>query len=383
MKRLMGFIMVLTLAAGLLAGLPQDSKDKQKGKDKQVPPPPPAKIYIPASVKTVMEGGLATREARQDIPFTVFKNFFFPASQNLHAVFLFKVKNIDLGFAPVAPPAPANPPAEAPKTAESKAQDQTPPPSPAGQTPPPPPADVLQAKVNIFLQFRLMENGAPGTVIREVYIPVLLEEKTATFNPDLEQWYSTGYPLAPGKYILSMAITSLDLMKIGVAYYEFAIFDRAETGNALEMSSLVLIDNNKLEMMEAPETTVTVHKGCFTYSKVRIVPKLENSIVAGENLQLFFFVFGASANDQQKNDLEFTYGVDQDGKPAIRWAPQTSDVSIVCQDLPMKQTVLVKDGKEERREQRNLPVGKYVLNIKMKDKITGNLGEKNVEFEVK
>jgi hypothetical protein len=383
MKKLLGFIMVLTLAVGLLAGLPQDSKDKQKGKGKQpVPPPPPPKVYIPQPVKAVMEEGLITREARQDIPFTIFRNYFFPAAQNLHAVFLFKVKNVDLGFAPFTPPAPPIPPADVPKAQETKTADQAAPPPPADQAVPPQSA-LLQAKLNVFLQFHLMENGAPGTLVREVYVPVALQEDPATYNPDQEQWYSTGYPLAPGKYILSMALTSIDLKKIGVAYYEFTVFDRAENEKELEMSPVVLVADNKFEIMDAPETVVTVHKGCFTYSKVRIVPKLENTIVPGENLQLFYFVFGTASNDQQKSDLEFTYSVDQDGKPAIRWSPQNSDVAIVFQDLPMKQTVLVKNGKEERREQRDLPAGKYVLNIQVKDKVTGNLGEKNIEFEVK
>lgn len=372
MKRLMVLVTILILAVGLMAA-PQDKKSKNKGKDDQVPPPPPVKVYIPAPVKAVMEAGLTTRETRQDIPIAIFRSYAFPAADSVHSIFLFKAKNSDLGFAPVAPQAPAVAPQPVPPAGPRVQEAQTPPTAQEA-------APKLQAKLNVFLQFRAMENGAPGAIVKEVYIPLLLEEDAATYNPDQENWYSTGYPLLPGNYILSIAVTSLDLARIGTAYHEFT---NPSNAGALEIPPVVLIDNNKMEILDTPETVVAVHKGFFTYSKVRVVPKTELSIVPGEKLYLFYFIFGTGENAEKKNDLEIAYEVTQDGKPAIRWAPQTADAAIVCQELPMKQTVLIKNGKEEKREQRDLPAGTYVLNIKVTDKIKGTSTDKSIEFLVK
>ncbi len=303
---------------------------------------------------------MAARQGRRDIPFTIFKNFVFPAAQNLHTVFLFKAKNSDLGY---VPPPPRLPPRLPTGRSAQAGQAQA------------PVAAPLQAKVMVFLQFLQMENGAPTKTVREIYIPALLQADSATYNPDAEEWYSTGYPLPAGNYLLAMALASPDLKKVGVGYFEFSLPDAAAMQNTLETTPLFFV--KKIDQMQAPETRTAVHKGCFMYSVLQIVPNVESVIAPGESIEILYYIFGAKPNDQQKNDIEVTYEVKQADKAAIKWAVQTYDFALVSQPLPLKQTVLIKNDQGEKQETRDLPAGKYTLVIRIKDKIGGSTSRKD------
>lgn len=349
-------VIVAVLAFGLLSSFSQAAQEKNqdKNKDKQAVKQE-ERIFIPPQVKTIMQEGLAARQGRQDIPFTIFKNLVFPAAQNLHSVFLFKAKNSDLGYvtAPAAPAAEGQPPAAPP----------------------------MQAKVLVFLQFLQMENGVPSKTIREVYVPVLLQADSATYNPEAEEWYSTGYPLPAGNYLLAMALTSPDLKKVGVGYFEFSLPDAVSLQGKLETTPIFFV--KKIDQMQAPETRIAVHKGCFMYSVLQIVPNIDSIVAPGESIEILYYIFGAKPNDQQKNDIDVDYEVTQADKAAIKWTAQTYDFALISQPLPLKQTVLIKDAQGEKQETRDLPPGKYTLVIKIKDKVGGTAVEKTLDFEVK
>jgi len=365
-KRTVIAAIVTILIFGLFANFSQGAQDKNKDKDKQAVKQE-EKVYIPPQVKTIMQEGMAARQGRQDIPFTIFKNFVFPAAQNLHAVFLFKAKNSDLGYvsAPAAPAAQA--PAEGEQAQAGEAQA--------------PAAAPLQAKVMVFLQFLQMENGAPTKTVREIYVPALLQADSATYDPEAEEWYSTGYPLPAGDYLLAMALASPDLKKVGVGYFEFSLPNAASLQGALETTPIFFV--KKMDQMQAPETRTAVHKGCFMYSVLQIVPNVESIVAPGESIEILYYIFGAKPNDQQKNDIEAAYEVKQGDKAAIKWAVQTYDFALVSQPLPLKQTVLIKNDQGEKQETRDLQAGKYTLVIRIKDKIGGSTIEKILDFEVK
>ena len=363
-KRTVVAAIVTVLAFGLFTNFSQAAQDKNK--DKQAVKQE-VRVYIPPQVKTIMQEGMAARQGRQDIPFTIFKNFVFPAAQNLHAVFLFKAKNSDLGYVS----APAAPAAQAPAQGD-QAQ--------AGQAQAPA-AAPLQAKVMVFLQFLQMENGAPTKTVREIYVPALLQADNATYDPEAEEWYSTGYPLPAGNYLLAMALASPDLKKVGVGYFEFSLPNAASLQGTLETTPIFFV--KKIDQMQAPETMTAVHKGCFMYSVLQIVPNVESVVAPGESIEILYYIFGAKPNDQQKNDIEVAYEVKQADKAAIKWAVQTYDFALVSQPLPLKQTLLIKNDQGEKQETRDLPAGKYTLIIRIKDKIGGSTIEKTLDFEVK
>lgn len=350
-------VFTMNLLAGLALATPGPQSKKQPAKQQE-------KVYIPKEVKAIMQEGLATREGRQDIPFNIFKHLMFPAQENVFAIFFFKAKNKDLGFAP---------PTQAVVTLGEEAE-------------PAPEAGVLVANLYAFLQFLQTDKGGNARVYREVYIPWTVEEDAAAFDPDKEEWYSFGYPLPHGKYTLAMALTSTDLMTVGVGYQDFHLPGPADYKDRLETTPLFFVKS--MEQIVEPEMRTLIHKGLFTYSVLNIVPNLEAAVAPGQTVDLFYFIFGAASKQEAgqppKSNIEAHYEIlDHEGKLAIRWEEQNYDFFLVNQQLPLRQTVLIKDDEGERTEQRDLPAGTYTMIVTLKDRTSGAETKKELPFEVK
>lgn len=364
-KKLIVSILLGAMLVILLAPLPNAAA--QRPKPKQKPPKEGEKIFIPKEVKSVLEDGLLTREGRKDIPVNIIYSLFLPARENFHTVFFLKMKNADLGYIPIGTPAAQKSeaePASGPSNQEAVAQQ---------------PAQ-LQASFNVFLQFNRFEETELKP-FKEVYVPASLQVESAGYDPEKEEIYTVGYPLPAGHYLLGLAVTSLDLQKIGTAYHEFSIPDPASFTKQLGTTPIFFLKDYK--QMEAPETMVKLHKGSFTYSILDIIPNLDKVFTAGVNLDIFFYIFGAQPSDQQKFDIEINYEVKKGEEYAIRWTPQKYESPLISQPLPLKQTVQIKSGEEVRTEQRDLAPGLYTLVINISDKVSGKSLTTSVDFEVR
>lgn len=343
-------------------------KEKKKKKEAKVK----EQIRIPKKVKVVLQEGLAERRGRLDISFSFIKHFYFPAQANMHSVFFFKMRNGDLGFIPQAFALVEQ------KIEEEKAEEEkkeTPPTE--TETPP----VLLQAELNIFLQFYRLEEEEPVEVIKEVYIPVKLQTESTSYEPEKEEIYSTSYPLPPGDYLLAMAVTSLDLQKIGTQYYEFSLPDMNLLTDKLETTPIFFV--KKLIQMNTPETTAEIHKGFFTYSVLQIEPKIENVFSQGENLDILFYIFGAQPDEEAMCDIGINYEVFQEEERVIRFETVTYTSPLVSQPLPMKKTFVITSEEGEEKEKKDLEPGQYTLSIKIKDNVTGSSLDKKVDFEIK
>ena len=353
---LLGFILSLFLATNLPAL-------NKAGKPQKKP------IRIPKKVKSVFKEGIITREARLDIPFTIIKHLYLPAQQNLHSTFLFRVKNADLGFFPIAPTP------ESPKEKKEKEEGKTP--RPETESPP----IKLQTNSHVFLQFNKLENNIPGETLHEVYIPLNLEAESSSYEPDIDELYTTGYPLPPGNYLLSMAITSEDLRKIGAQYFEFSLPDQASFTDRLETTPVLLINN--IKRMDSFETTPEVHKGFFTYSVLQIEPNVENIFSPGEKFDVLYYIFGAQPTESGKYNIEADYKVLKEEQKVINYGLTTYESPFVIQLIPLKKTVIIKSETEgEKKEDQDLEPGKYTLSINIIDKISGNSISKKIDFEI-
>jgi hypothetical protein len=314
--------------------------------------------YIPKEVRTVMLEGLTARQARQDIPFNIFKTSFLPAQQALYIIFFLKMKNIDLGFAPGAAS-----PAAADAAAAAAAQPK------------------LKATFNLFLQFHKMENGAPTQIVKEVYVPAVIEAESAAFDSNKEEWYTVGYTLFPGNYLLAMAVTSYDLKKIGIQYCEFSLPDPKSFIKELETTPIFLL--KEFKNTQAIEAKTELHKGFFAYSIAYITPNIENTIAPGDPLDVFYVILGAQSTEQNIYDIEVQYEVKKDEETAIRFQPTSYVSPLVSHVLPMKQTLRRIQDDKELTETRDLAAGNYTLNMKISDKISGNACAKKFDFTIK
>lgn len=354
---LLGFILNLLLSPSLAA--------RKKVENIQEDKP----IFIPKEVKSIFNEGIKTREARLDIPFIIIKHLYLPAQDSMHSIFIFKVKNADLGFSPIAPAQ------ETPEKKEGEEQDEeVPPESEIAPT-------KLQANSHVFLQFNRLEEKAPGEMVKEIYVPVNLQVDSGSYEPDKEELYTTAYPLLPGDYVLSMAIASEKLERIGTQYFEFSLPNPFSFTDTLDTTPIFFVKSMK--RMASAELKAKVHKGFFTYSVLQIEANVESIFSPGDNFELLFYILGTQPLETGKYDIEVEYEILEGEEKVIRFAPGNYDVPIIGQPLHLKRTVLIKSAAGERKEFRDLEPGKYVLSIKVTDKVSGNSIEKSVDFDVK
>ncbi|HUT07659.1 MAG TPA: hypothetical protein VMY15_02320 [Candidatus Latescibacteria bacterium] len=312
---------------------------------------PPAKASMPKEVTALIQEGLATRQGRQDIPFSIFKQLILPAQGgNLYPVFCFEAKNGDLGYAPSA--------------------------SGSGE---------METTLNVFFQFfQTGDAGAFKPVLGGKSLAVLKSDG-AGYDPEKEDWYSFGLAMPAGQYTLAMVLTTPDMKKMSVAYCDVSL-PAAETYKAALWPTELLIVK-ALDQVE-PDQRPVIHRGYLTWGAMKVTANLTGSAASGENLEVLFFVLGAAVKDpaavRPTNDLEVNFEVQgEDGKAAIKWAPATYEAYLVNQTLPLLQTLQIKDDKGERFEKRPLPAGKYVLIANITDKVSGMTGQTKIGFEVK
>ena len=362
--KLKGFI-IPTLIIGLVVGILSTTSvidQEAQTEQEQIP-----REIIPQEVKTLMLQGMSTQTARTDIPFDIIKLLYLQTSvpQNLHGIFFFKCKNADLGFKDMAA---QTAPAE-------KKQEET-----SFQTVP----TQLVALNNLFFHFKQLD----GPYEKDVYVPFNQKAAGASYDAEAEEFYTIGYPLPAGNYMLALAIASQDLQTIGIQYFEFSLPNPTAFVNELGITPVFFA--KRMEQMAAIEQTVSVHKGIFTYGAFQIEPNLDHVFNPGEALDIFFFIFGAQprTDDPTKVDLEIDYSILSGEETLIRWATQSTERPVVSLPLPMKQTVLVKTTDEEgntteKQEERDLEPGAYTFSIQILDKLSEVSTIKTVQIDVK
>jgi hypothetical protein len=335
--------------ASVLALTVQAAPGPQRGKPA---PKPAAKATMPKEVAAVIQEGLATRQGRQDIPFSFYKTLILPAQEkNLYPVFFFKAKNGDLGYAASA--------------------------SGSGQ---------METTLNAFFEFYQADAaGALKPKFGGRSQAVLTTDGTG-YSADKEDWYSFGLALPAGKYTLAFVLSTADMKKLSVAYSDITLPGPEIYETALWPTDPVIV--TAMDQVD-PDPRPTVHRGCFTWGAAKVGINTPNEVGTGQNLEILFFVLGAASKDPAAPrpvlDLEVTFEVQgEDGKAVIKWAPQTYELYLVNQPLPLFQTLQKMDEKGTvlSTEKKALPAGKYSLAVSVTDKVSGKKGETKMAFSV-
>jgi len=290
------------------------------------------------------------RLTRADIPLNYVRTYYLPAQQNqVYPIFIFKIKNADLNLAAAV----ENP-------------------------------EVLRAKLHVFTRLYRLDNGVPGAVVRERYIPFNPEESKATFQPAAENYYSIASEIYPaGSYLLALAISTPDFTRISVSYIEVILPDIALLQNKLEATPVFSVTG--LQQMPAPDARVTIHKNSFVYNTLLLSPSIGNEFKANESLDLFYFVLGAKP-DAVSNavDLQITYRFRKDGKELRKLGPAQVKNIIISQPISLSYAEITKDAKgvETERKQVSLEPGEYTLEIEMLDSVSKASGKQEFRFKI-
>ncbi|MBN2346685.1 MAG: hypothetical protein JXO51_09880 [Candidatus Aminicenantes bacterium] len=333
-------MLILLLAAAL--SLPA-------AKSKPAPVTTPGQYFIAPQVAKVFDADAAGRTARADIPLSYLKTLHLPAQQNnVYPVFLFQVKNADLGFTAAAD-------------------------NPA----------LLKASHMVFTRVYRLANGALGEIMKEHNIHFDLEEAQAAYRPEALNFYSlAGDIFPPGNYLLALALTTPDYGRIATAYAEFSLPDFSRLANELVTTPVFSV--RSLQMMPAADSKMLVHKNSFVYNTLLLEPVLDNRFQASESLDLFYFILGARPDAGNAVSLQITYRFTQDGKEINKLAPQTVTSPIISQPIAFTFTEVTKDakGKETERQEKLLEPGDYVLEIEMLDSVSQAKGRQEFKFTI-
>jgi hypothetical protein len=336
-----GIFSVTAYAASGTQAKPQEAKPQAKPSS------------MPKEIAALIQEGLATRQGRQDIPFSFFKQLVLPAQgQNLFPVFYFKARNGDLGYAP----------------------------SPAG-------TGEMATSLNAYFQF--FQEGEGGVFASRVAGRAVADLKTDAngYAADGEDWYSFGLAMPAGKYTLAMVLATPDMKKLSVAYSDVDLPGPEAYATALWSTDPVVV--TAMDQVE-PDQRPTIHRACFTWGAIKVVPSVRAEVAPGENIEVFFFVLGGAYKDpaaeRPVNDFEVNFEVQfEDGKPAIKWAPQLFEAYFINQPLPLVQTLQKQDEKGTvlSQEKKPLEIGKYKLAITITDKVSGKKVETKTGFSVR
>lgn len=308
-----------------------------EGKDK-----PKEKIYIPPQVKKVMEEAVLKGKSRTDVPFSIVRNYYLPAQDQNFIIFVFKAKNKDLMLLPFS------------EKERRKGIDF---------------AKVTSSKFNIFFWFYKLEGETP-VPFKEQYVPVELNWDSGTKPEDIST-YTVCTIIPEGKYLLSMAITSLDLKLIGLVNYTFTLPAPLGFKENLALSPVFFVKS--LKELPTPEIPPVVHKDYFVYSTLQLEPKLENVFSVGETPDIFYFIYGCSTkpDDPTKFNIEITYNVKKGDEYVIKFNPYVFEIPFISHQIPL-----------QKEEGKNLEPGKYQLEIKIKDKVSEKELVENIDFEI-
>jgi hypothetical protein len=349
-SRTFAAVLALLVIAGVLVTPVLAAPGQQ---NKKPEPKAPAKPSMPKEIEAVIQDGLVARQGRQDMPFSFFKTLILPAQgTNLYPVFFFKAKNSDLGYAP----------------------------SLTG-------TGAMETTVIAFFEF--FQADAAGALKSKFggKTQALLSTDGTGYAPEKDDWYSFGMALPAGKYTMALVLSTPDQKKLSVAYTDLALPGPEAYETTLWPTDPIIVTS--MDQVE-PDQRPTIHRGYFTWGAAKVVPNVSMEVNSGDNLEIIFFVLGAASKDPAAQrpvlDLQANFEVQTaEGKPAIKWTPQSYELYLINQPLPLVQTIqkLDEKGTVLGEEKKPLGAGKYNLAITIDDKVSGKKAETKMAFSVK
>ncbi len=338
MREFLKILLVVITVLGLDSDIVSAKEKKQE------------KIYIPPQVKKVMAEGIESGQLQKDIKFEIQKYYFLPAQQQYFIIFVFTARNAELGYS-----LPAAETADRRKKAKNEQIEEP---------------KTLKTEFNLFFWFFQKQDAQP-VPFKEQYVPTRLELPREGYDPEQYSTYTVCTILPAGNYLFSMAITSLDLKKIGVVNFDFTLPAPSEFEGKPQISPLIFVEN--LEELEQAEIPPVVHQNYFNYTSLKVTPRMHNRFKTKEVPDLLYFIFGCKAKEDQRSfDIEVQYTVKkEDGTVVLEFAPLNFNIPFISHKLPL-----------EKEGGANLESGKYVVEILIKDKVGGSENKQSFELIV-
>lgn len=305
-------------------------------------------VKIPKEVAQVIEANLEMREARLDIPLSYVNTLYFPYQSEYFAVFFLELKNKDIGYeAPVL---------EKKKQEEKVEEEET----------------ILSCNADFFFRiYSLGKDGQVKKIHKEIYLPFADQAESSKYDPEEEGTYSFGTLFPPGRYLLSVAVASLDLTRIGLIFREFYLPEPSDFKKKLGVTPLFFAKS--LKRMPTSDSEINLYKNFFHYATLEVEPLFDHEFSLTEKLDLLFFIMGGIPAEDGTYSFEVSYIYRKGEEEVVKFEPRTLDIPapIVSQPLPLEFA------------DKKLEPGEYILEINLKDNIGKKEGTEKISFFIK
>ncbi len=287
-----------------------------------------SQTHLPAAIDSKLNECFSKKLCPNDLNFKIMNEWFLPAEEGkTYGVFSFSFSKIE------------------PKDKDKQENVLMPPPS-----------------YHFYLRIlKQVENNLQ--IIQEYNSPVPEQEAQNAF-------FLFAFPLLPDKYIFEIALSTADFSQnsITIIHKDFPSLPQS---NKITYSTPIFV--REMRKLEQIDTIFTIWRNCFHYGAAEIYPYFENSFEASEKPTLLIMrIFGLQ---QDKESLaykfEYTITIKKDDKDIIKFKPMTAPAPGIFQPL-----IFLKDNKE-------IDKGNYILDLKIKDLISGKETDTSINFSIK
>lgn len=183
-----------------------------------------------------------------------------------------------------------------------------------------------------------------------------------------DRWvFQSGAGVAPGNYTLLVAIVAAESNRIGSWREAVEVPDLS--GEGLLLSDLMLASRVET-LIDSP---AGAYKQPFVHGRLRVVPDIDRTYRAGDELGFYYQVYGASTEAATgRTSLDLLYRFER--LEAGASLPLGSPVSLQEQHESSQAFTL---------PLRNWPAGSYRLTVKVIDRVTGRSTERQADFSVR
>jgi len=168
--------------------------------------------------------------------------------------------------------------------------------------------------------------------------------------------------------------------KIGLLRKDLSVPDF--TAAELATSSVILAQN--VEPVQTAMTNEQQQENPYTFGTMRIVPAFDPKFKKSGELQVIFWIYGASQNATKKPDVQVEYNFHQKLAEGEKYFNKTAPQQLNAETLPPQFDMAA--GHQLPGSLvvplTSFPEGNYRLEIKVTDKPTGKTLTKNVDFTV-
>lgn len=314
---------------------------------------------IPKEVADIIDTNLPARQAKLDIPISYVNTLYFPYQNDYFICFFFKIKNKAFGYAvPFLEKKNVKAEEKREKEAENDVKERE---------------KILSCNADFFFRiYSLGENGEVQNIYKEIYLPYSDQIESKDYNPGEENIYSFSTIFPPGHYLLSAAVASLDLTKIGLIFQEFYMPFPSDFKKNLGFTPLFFIKS--IKRIASADSVINIYKNLFHYATLEIKPFFDHEFSPTEKLDILYYILGGTPSDEGKYDFEVNYIYKKGEEEVAKFKPQVlKDVPAPIVSLPLPLLI----------EEKKLEAGEYILEIRAKDHIGKKEGTGKIHFVVK